>query len=246
MKRIISLLLITVMMVGAALALGSCAPASDVPGGMQLVRGSDALGYYFYSPEGWVVANQGNIAATYASKIDTSSVTFVKAEMPTVDIGAYFEGEIAKLPENFEAKVLKVPEECDFGKEGERADKAYKATFSYTYGEYEMCSMQIYITEGEDFYIFTYTASLAKRSESETYYDSHLAYVNTMIEQFRFVEKSGEVGEDAPEYEKVDGYYLVSDKSVCYFDFYMPEGWTVDMSTAIVSVSLPDGTNATE
>lgn len=241
MKRIISLSLTLILLFGALLSLSSCMATANAPEGMQLVRGSDALGYYFYAPEGWMIANQGDISAAYASKLDTTSVTFVKAEAPTVTIEEYVASELAKLPEGFNVVEPTEIKACDFGKEDYRADSAYKAIYSYTYGEYAMRCMQIYITKGQDFYIFTFTASTAKRTEDKTYYDSHLVYVDTMINQFKFVEKTGEVEEDKTEYELVDGYYLVSDKSLCYFNFYMPEGYTVDTSTAIVSVSKGEG-----
>ena len=241
MKRIICLSLILILVLGVLFSLSSCMATPNAPEGMQLVRGSDALGYYFYAPEGWVVANQGEISAAYASKIDTTSVTFVKAEAPKVTIEEYVAAELAKLPEGFNVVEPTEIKECDFGKEDYRADSAYKAIYSYTYGEYAMRCMQIYMTKGEDFYIFTFTASTAKRTEEETYYDAHLVYVDTMINEFKFVEKSGTVEAGKTEYEKVDGYYLVSDKSLCYFNFYMPEGYTVDMSTAIVSVSKGEG-----
>ena len=69
----------------------SCGGGDDLPEGMQLVRGGDDVGYYFYAPEEWTVANNGEISAAYASKIDISSVTFAPSSAPMGDIASYFE-----------------------------------------------------------------------------------------------------------------------------------------------------------
>ena len=106
MKRITAILLALNIITCSLFGLTSCGEADDgAPEGMQLVYGSDTLGYYFYGPEEWVVANLGDIACTYASKIDTTSMTFAKSEMPTGTIDEYFESEKEKFP--FEISVTK-------------------------------------------------------------------------------------------------------------------------------------------
>ena len=46
MKKTLALLLTIII---ALLTLAGCGAGSDAPEGMQTVRGSDALGYYFYA-----------------------------------------------------------------------------------------------------------------------------------------------------------------------------------------------------
>ncbi len=237
MKKIISAVLLVSLLFTSLLALASCG-GDGSPAGMQLVRGSDALGYYFYGPEEWVVANHGEIAATYASKLDNSSITFVEAE-PVKDLDAYVQSEIERLP--FEYTVTAKLKECEFG----NADKAYSIAYKYKYGNYNFSTMQIFVTEGERFFIFTYTAQTVKYSEEETYYEFYLEKVEKVIAEFKFVEVSGEATEsEKPEYEKdEDGWSLVSDKSICYFDLWVPEEYTVDFATSMVSVSRGEGVN---
>lgn len=244
MKKTVSILLILIMLLGAMLSLASCGRADGAPESMQLVRGSDALGYYFYAPEEWTVANHGEMATAFVSKLDTTSVSFVKVEKPDVSIEDYYKGELERFPEGFAVTPVKEGlEECDFGQEGFRPDKAYKAVYSYKYDKYSFRCMQIYVYEGEDFYIFTYTSSEDLRDGENSYYDSHMTSLNKVLTTFKFVDKSGEIKDEAPIYPEVDGYYLISNKNVCYFDFYMPKNYTVDFATSMVSVSHADGSN---
>ena len=67
MKRIISILLVFITLI-SSLLLTSCKKDDGTPDGMRLVMGDESLGYYFYGPEEWTVANVGNIACTYVSK----------------------------------------------------------------------------------------------------------------------------------------------------------------------------------
>ena len=241
MKKTISLVLALITIFGAACSLASCSD-SDVPYGMQLIRGGEELGYYFYGPEEWVVANSESegIACSYVSKLNNTSVTLVEAKLPSVEINRYFAEELQKFPESFGVEVTLDLKESSFG----NAEKAYKVSYTYTYGEYKYRALQIFALYESRFYIFTYTASMNEYSEDVTYYDNYLEKVESIIENVKFVSKvAGEEG-DAPEYVKdSDGYSLISDKDVCGFDLYIPDGYSTDYATAIVSASREDGTN---
>ncbi len=242
MKKIISAILALVMLLGACLSLVACGEKSDAPEGMQIVRGSDALGYYFYGPAEWIVSNQGDIACTYVSKLNTTSVTFVEADMPEVSVGEYFAAEVAKYPAEFELKVTSEPKAIDFG----NAESAMSAVFSYKYGDYGYTCMQVFVTNADRFYIFTYTASSALYDGEKTYYEVYLEKAESIIKEFKFVKVVPEEGEPAPEYPKdKDGYSLVSNKDIAHFDLYIPDTYSVDYSTSIVSVSREDGTSIT-
>lgn len=258
MKKIVSLSLVIIMVLGVCLALSACAPASDMPSGMQLAYGSEAVGYYFYVPEEWTVSNQGNIKCAYVSALDTTSVTLVKTTTPDTLTSptateeeaylAYFTAECDRLPDTMECEVTLLPTACDFGTEDGRADKAYKATYNYKYGNHKMGCMQIFITEGEDFYILTYTSSLATYAGEDSYYTFHLEQLNSIINNFKFVDAEGEVAEDGEDYPLVDGYYLVSDRDTTRFDLYIPETYKTDFPTAgssFISASREDGSTIT-
>ena len=238
MKRILASLLILVMML--TLCLTSCSESDGAPDGMALVKGGESLGYYFYGPEEWVVANLGDIACTYASKIDTTSMTFVESEKPEGTVGEYFESEKAKFP--YEITVSVNGESCTFG----NADTlATKYVYSYTYKEISYTCMQVFVTNAGSFYIFTYTASNVAYSDEQTYYQLYLEKVTKVIDSFKFTAKVS-TEEAAPEYVRdADGYILVSDKSLAGFDMYVPDSYKVDYSTALVSVSNADGANVT-
>jgi hypothetical protein len=238
MKRIIATALTIITLL---LALTGCSQGSDAPEGMQLVRGSDAIGYYFYSPIGWIVASQGNIASSYVSTIDSTSVTLVEAKMPEGSIKDYFEA--AKADFTFEITVKNEGGEPIATKLG-NAEEAYQYIYDYEYSGFKFRTIQIFAKFEGRFYIFTFTAQLTERTEGESYYDFHFAKsFQSIVENVKFVTKSGT--EPAPEYTEVDGYLLVSDKKLCGFDMYVPKDYKVDYSDGIVSVTREDGANIT-
>ena len=239
MKRITALLLTIITL---ALALCGCSQESDAPEGMQLVRGSDADGYYLYSPIGWIVANQGDIASSYVSTIDSTSVTLVEAKMPEGSIKDYFEA--AKADFTFDIEVKNDGGEPIATKLG-NSEEAYQFIYDYEYSGYKFRTMQIFAKFEGRFYIFTFTSQLVnRRGEDKTYYDFHLENsLPKIVENVKFVTKSGTV--TSPEYPEVDGYLLVSDKKICGFDMYVPKDYSVDYSDGIVSVTRADGTNIT-
>ncbi len=223
------------------LALCGCSQGSDAPDGMQLVRGSDAIGYYFYSPIGWIVASQGNIASSYVSTIDSTSVTLVEAKMPEGTVKEYFEA--AKADFTFDIEVKNEGGEPIATKLG-NAEEALQYTYDYEYSGFKFRTIQIFAKFEGRFYIFTFTAQLTERTEGESYYDFHFAKsFQSIVDNVKFVTKSGT--EPAPEYTEVDGYLLVSDKKLCGFDMYVPKDYKVDYSDGIVSVTREDGANIT-
>ena len=213
-------------------ALYSC--GDDLPEGMQLVRGGDDVGYYFYAPEEWTVANQGDISAVYVSSIDSTSATVAAADAPLGSISDYFIESTEKLP--FEINVTVNGEKTSFG----GADEAYKFVYDYTYEGFGFRSMQILAYHGEGFYIFTFTSQLAERTEGVSYYDYYTEKLASIIENFKFTAKTA--SEKDAEYESdSDGYLLVSNKKLSGFDFYMAPDWSVRYSSANIGVSHSDG-----
>ena len=238
MKRTLTALLALVMII-SALCLTSCGKDDGAPDGMQLVRGGEKVGYYFYGPEEWIIANVGDISCTYASKIDLTSMTFVESEKPSVTTREYFESEKTKFP--YEITVSVNGESCNFG---DATKLATKYVYTYEYKERSFTCMQIFVEHSERFYIFTFTASNEKYDSEKTYYEFYLEKVTATIDAFKFVTKVESA--ETPEYEKdEDGYILVSDKTLAGFKMYVPNTYKVDYSSALVSVSNLDGANIT-
>lgn len=233
MKRTIALLLAVIT---ALLSLAGCDAPSDTPEGMQLVRGGEALGYYLYVPEGWTVSSQGNISAAYVSVVDTTSVTLTEAEMPSVSIEEYFEA--AKADFTFSINVTKEAADFKLG----NAEEAKQFIYDYEYSGYKFRTMQVFAKFDGSFYIFTFTSQLGERREGESYYDYHLNNsLTSIIDNIKFVKKSGTA--DKPSYPEVDGYLLVSDRSLSGFDLYVTKDYSVDFSDGMVSASREDGAN---
>ncbi len=235
MRKILCFVLAMVTIL-SVLSLTSCKKGDGAPDGMQVLRAGSEYGYNIYAPEEWTVSNYGDIAAAYVSKLDSTSITFVKADAPEGELDTYFDTEMAKFP--FDITVNKRNEPTTFG----NASSSFKYTYSYTYGESEIGVMQIFVYNDADFYIFTYTSGLKDKGDGVSYYESYLEKVESVINSFEFIAKSGEVSK--PNYTTDErGYILASDKSVCGFEMYVPSAYKVDYSSGMVSVSRDDGTS---
>ena len=216
------------------LFLVSCNGNDGAPDGMQLVRGGNDVGYYFYAPEEWTVANNGEISAAYTSKLDVTSMTFAPASAPMADMESYFESALSEF--TYELTNTPTLESCDFG----NATSAYKTVYEFKYENYDFRAMQIFVSYGERFYIFTYTAQLVERTSGETYYDFYLSDIQSVIQNFTFTDIT-----EAPapiEYEKdSDGYLLVSDKNICGYDLYIHPDWSVRYAAANIGALTTGG-----
>lgn len=265
MKKTVSLFLLISIIISMALGLTSCSEGEEIPDGMQLVAGGESLGYYFYAPKEWVVSNVGSIKSAYASRVDTSSISFTEVypadflpegceDANQYFFDSYFTDSLKEFPT--QPKVAnEAGENVIFGKEGESADAAKKYSFTYDYFDYtanetvKLGFMQILIRKADRYYIFSYSASLAQRAATaETYYDYYLGDDETkgkvyeVIDNFRFLDKKGEA--QTPDFTRdSDGYILISDSALSGFQLYVPDGFSQDFSSAIVSATHSDGSN---
>lgn len=216
-------------------ALASCAGGDDAPEGLQLADDNKAEGYTFYAPEGWTVSNRDGVSAAFATSLNRASITFTRADAPTVTLKEYFDTSIKKLP--FEVNITKDGEKCTFGNSAD----AYKYIYTYKYDGKDVVCMQILVTYGERFYIFTYTSYGDPSSETSDY-RIYLEPVQLAIDNFAFKTPEGE--STKTEYPKdSDGYCLVSDEKIAGFELYLPESYTVVDNAAIVTASISGGAN---
>ena len=227
-------------MTACLMSLFSCSGTAGVPEGMQLVRGSESLGYYFYAPEEWTVANIGEVASAYASSVDSSNVSYVEIDPIDTTVKEYFEKSLLEFTLEVEV-VNQDGEAVIFG----NADNARAFVFDYTYAEHKFRTMQIFAEFENRFGIFTFTSFRENMSSSEkTQYEYYLEKVKSITDNFKFVSKTK--GEDAPTFEKgEDGYYLVSDHKTAGFSLYLPDGFEVDYSSGIVTAHTEDGSSLT-
>lgn len=265
MKKIVALLSLIAITVTLTFSLFSCS-GDDVPEGMQLIAGGESLGYYFYGPEEWTISNIGSVKSAYASRVDSSSISLTEVYpvdfLPDGVEGAdeyffdsYFKNSLSEFPN--EPKVSNPDgENIIFGKEGEAADKAKKYTYTYEYFDYTAGKtfnfgfMQILLKKAERYYIFTFSASMAERNATgKSYYSFYLGddekpgKIYDVINNFRFVEKSGDDKADGGLKKDSDGYILISDEELCGFNMYVPDGFNKDYASAIVSATHSDGSN---
>ena len=243
MKRITAFLLALILILSSLTALTSCSGKdSDIPEGMQLVRGGADVGYYMYAPEEWVVANQEelNISCAYVSKVNNTCVTLAESSFTKENVGQYVAAELERFPEALKKNETLALKEASLG----NAEAAWKVAYTIQYDKYEYQILQIFALFGESSYIFTYSASTGKYDNESSYYDKFLEKAEDVIKNIKFVEKKLSEDNSEPTYEKDgDGFSLVSNKKLCGFDLYIPDTYKVDFSTSIVSATRADGTN---
>lgn len=259
----------------SALTLFGCSDDDSIPEGMQLVNGSDSLGYYFYAPEEWTVANLGYADATYVSALDNTSITFTEIDPKTFShsdeitdeayfFSSYFKDSLSEFPEGVTPNITVNGEKCLFGTADAGADNAIKYVYDYkyknvvydkdkkeyTYTESPFGFMQILLSHEGRFYIFTYSGQKSKlnaESDALSRYETYIqnGKLDSVINNFKLVTKKGEA-EAEKNYEKdSDGFIRATDKSIAGFEMYLPTEFKIDFSSAIVSATASDGSNVT-
>ena len=238
MKKTLILILI---MAAMTLSIFGCASdAEEAPDGLQICISNEKDGFIFYAPENWAIINGGDVWAAKVSAVNSMSISFVEAEMPVESIPEYFEKSLSEFTENIKSSlnITLRDSACTFG----NADgEAYKYIYSYKYQDYDVVCMQILLTHGENFYIFTYTSHGDPADESSTY-RQYLDSVQLAIDSFKFTEKSEKIDEVV--YEKdADGYNMVSSETLAGFSLYLPEDYEVVYSSGFVKAKISEGAN---
>lgn len=231
-RKIISLLLIFAL----ALSLASCSGEEAAPEGMKAASDATRVGYKLYVPEEWTVSNLEGITAAYVSTLDSSSVSLVEAELPEGTFSEYFEESRKDFPT--EPRDVK-SEEALFG----NAHEAVKYTYNYEYSNHTFGFMQVFIRFGERFFIFTYAALLENKTDEKSYYAYHLEDVQAIMDNAFFT--TAETDTDKPVYDSEDGYMLVSDKALSGFSLYLPDSYSVTVSSGIVAADSTRGATVT-
>lgn len=235
MKRILSISLIILAVIFCA--VGCKKEDSSIPEGLQVVKTSDSDGYEFYGPKGWSVANDGKVAASYISVGSQlrASITLATADENVENPKTYFESQKAHFA--YEITVLEEPSVTL----GNANGAYYSVIYSFNYNETDYSSWQILAKNGDDLFIFTYTAKGAV-SDEESDYQRYVEDVRRAIDAIKFKAKSG-TGEVKDFPHGADGYKLVSDKKIAGFELYLPNSAEVVTSDAYVSAKLTDKAN---
>ncbi|MBO5009385.1 MAG: hypothetical protein J6D20_01600 [Clostridia bacterium] len=229
---------ILLLILSTALCFSSCtSDETEAPDGLQTVKISEAEGYQFFGPEEWIIANDGDIAATYVAVGGAvkASLSFTKVDIPTGTLKEYFEREKPLF-----AYEISVKEEPNV-KLGNSDGENYSVVYTFNYNETDYACMQIFAKHRDGFYIFTYTAEGDPTSE-ESYYQRYIEAVRLSAESLKFTEKSGAApSEDSG--AGSDEYKLVSDKDIAGFELYLPGDYAVISSDAYVSAKISEGAN---
>lgn len=247
MKKLIAIITALVTLCATVMGLSSCSKDENkAPSGMKLCMGGAELGYYFYIPEAWNIANQGDIAAAFPSKIAKTSATLVKTEMPSGALGEALAKEkftkvdnsvitdyFASLSFPYTITVTEGLTATEFG----NGDKAWSFVFEYEVEGVKVKVLQYFVEFEDQLYLFTYTSNNAQSFSGESNYEFYFDGVKEIVEAFKFVKRqSGE--EKAPELMKdADGYVLFSDPKTSGFSLYAPDSYSVEYSSGAIGIN---------
>ena len=255
MKRIVALILILTTLLTALTALTACSKdGNEAPSGMKTAMGGAELGFYFYIPEAWSVANQGDIASAFPSKIAKTSATFVKTEMPDGALGEAISSDksikledsvivdyFASLDFPYAITVTEGFTATEFG----NADKAWSYVIQYEVESITVKTLQYFVLNGEELYLFTYTSNNAQSFSGESNYEFYFDGVDEMIKAFKFVDKTdGANSEDSREVDG-DGYALFNDPALSGFALYAPKEYSLQYSSGAVGLDNGRGAQIT-
>ncbi len=254
-KKVFRLTLIIISAVATLLLCTACGEGDGAPEGMQLAKGSDELGYYFYVPEEWLLSPYSEIAASYASTVDTSSASYTEATPPAISDDAtvplsqrravaaseYFKKSLDSYA--VAPSIIVNGEAVTFG----NADIAFKYVFDHEYQSSKFRTMQILVYFEDRFGIFTFNSLNTPLSSDKPQFEYYSEKTQQMLDNFKFVSKSTD-GTTDNEGEKIydaDGFILRSDKSLAGFELYLPEDFKVTHSSGLIAASLPDSSSFT-
>ena len=233
MKKLLSLFLLITLV----LSLCACGEDDGAPDGMKLVSDPDLLGFSLYVPEEWTTSSYGEVAASYVSGLDTSSVSLVRVHPEEGEsLNDYMHrtlGEI-KFTEDGKATLLG------------NAVSALSYVYERSYGDYAYRIWQIIATaEDGATYLFTYGASTGNKSEGVSYYDENLERVKEIVKSVVFHKARDYRYEETVYATDDEGYKLISDEAIAGFSLYVPETYRATMQAGIVIAKCDDGTSVT-
>lgn len=234
-------LLILLLLLSMTLPLFSCGEDEELPEGMQLAADASALGFALYVPEEWTVSSYGNIAASYVSQLDTSSVSLVRvypAAGESLDDYMHRSLSMAKEP----VAMVEDGKDITFG----NAKSARSYVYTTKIGEYIYRIWQV-LASAEDgaVYLFTYTASDAEKSAGVTFYAENHERVKEIISNVKLGRATEYKFEEQVYATDADGYKLISDKSVAGFSLYVPASFSATMQSGLVMARSEDGASVT-
>ena len=175
-----SLFIVLAALLICASLLTSCSSKKDpnVPDGMT-IKENNAVEYYFYYPEEWVIDRNDGMVSVYVSDKDRSnvSVTTFTAPADIANVEDYLKEEyLGYVEENFtDMKILSDGEKVTLGNIDAR-----KYVFTATVAGNEYKFMQI-ITY-RYVHILTYTSTASG-------FDTHIDDVNNIVKAFEFKTK---------------------------------------------------------
>ncbi len=226
MKRIISLILVTVSL----LCLFSCTQKdSEVPEGMALASVEGAP-FKLFVPSNWTLNTHSGISSAYLNSMDIISVS---ADWMAAKEGETLESFYASALQSYKNEFLRfeVIDQSDITVD-QRQAKKFTARLEFGGNEYKI--MRVMIAHGGDFVIFTY-----KALTQNSLYDTYLENADIMLREFKLTEKSNIVRPNEKDEKTPAGMKMASGDNTEYV-LYVPENWTVNSQAAVPGAYYSD------
>ncbi|MBO5305739.1 MAG: hypothetical protein J6B12_03140 [Clostridia bacterium] len=233
MKKIVAILLLLVMMLGAVSCGGD---KVETPKGFQLAS-VDSAPFYLYVPNTWTSNASSGISSAYCATANGSVLVSAFAQKDERDIA--LELYTAKTLESFQRTL----EGFEMTSKLESAILGSYAAYSFDYkttADNKEMHFRTYVSDyAEGFAVLTYSADA-------TSFETYEADFAEIVAKFTFkVENEEPVKDREPIKEVIDGWQLASSTKYEY-SLYVPKSWTVDKSSEIPTAyrSLGDGDNS--
>lgn len=238
-RRIRALALGLALLLCLPLLLCGCGTAdagdgSNAPSGMMNAAAPGA-GYYLFVPQDWLVDRREGVTVVSVSSYSSVSISladFASDKSPA----EYWAASLSETEARF--TEMTITEDGRDAAMGGVAALRYSFSGKYHDGNVYAFTQCIAKKDGR-LYVLTYTAS-------ETEYETYQSGLNTIIENFKFTERTdGESGGTPNTNGAPEGMQQISNDAIHEFGFFVPLSWVADMQTGYISayVAETDRTN---
>lgn len=235
MKKAIAILLIVLSF---CLVLFTSCKKSDIPAGMEQISDTSLVEYIMYAPKSWIVDSApGKTTGAHVSESDRTSISVQKLSYSNLD--AWWSDYRASISSQFKSSYKLLEENTDVLISGLNAKKhIFTVSFGATLLKYELYG----VMHGGSVYTITvvyYGAKVAGiEGDTISYTDkTHGDTMKTIIDNFKFVEKSEDTEPVFNEKNTPENMKCASNTKIVDYYLFVPSSWRVEKTAGSVSAA---------
>ena len=214
----------------------------ETPSGYMLMTDPARDGAYIYVPESWTTDGSSGVATAYVSSLNSARLTFTRLSTDATDVASYWSQSETGFSTLFDEGTYAFTAVHEMSMAGYPA-YLYEYTLSYDGTPYRFMQYLIVTGEGGDpsrgLYALTYSASTSENVSGGNDFDDTVGEMENILGYMKFSDTVNVIPSrpdladteaDAPE-----GMKLASNPAYLGLSLYVPDDFTVDMSTGYVS-----------